>query len=586
MIGHLVEENKEIKNHMSKLTNALAVGEHEKFSAQAQPNPKRQHMVQTSRSKETNFKEVNAITTRLEKVVEPTPPFRENEKEPSKPNESSPSEEVVENLARISSSSQVYFEINSLLDFETNVNLMPYAIYLLLGLGEMKPTSMVLQLADRSTIQPREVVEDVTFLATANALINCKNCLMKLTLENMTLEVNIFHVTKEPTEANKCHQTYMIDAFAQEEASTTIDYDLLNSFHLNYEISYGFNVDEYANICAIFAKLQDHRTSPWPELKQLPTGLKHVFLGPGWTITDIKGISPLICSHIIHLEEGTNPRREPQSRLNPTMKEVIKNEIVNGLVLHRNLTSLSADHLSRLTFEDNSNTLPIRDEFPDENLFTISSLPWFANIVNYLAAGEIPKERSAQDMRKFLVECDFYWPTLFKDTDAYCRSCERYQKLGAISHSNMMPLNPILVVEVFDCWCIDFTGPFPSSFSYLYIIVAVDYVSKWVEAVVCGANDNKTVVKFLKENALSRFGTPRVIVSDRGTHFCNRSFEALMKKYGAIYKISTSYHPQNSGQVELGNGEIKQILKKTVNLNRKDWSLRLNDALWAYHTTF
>lgn len=85
---------------------------------------------------------------------------------------------------------------------------------------------------------------------------------------------------------------------------------------------------------------------------------------------------------------------------------------------------------------------------------------------------------------------------------------------------------------------------------------------------------------------MSRFGTPRVIISDRGTHFSNRSFEALTKKYGVIHKISTAYHPQTSGQVELANREIKQILEKTVNPNRKDWPLRLSDALWAYRTAF
>lgn len=89
-------------------------------------------------------------------------------------------------------------------------------------------------------------------------------------------------------------------------------------------------------------------------------------------------------------------------------------------------------------------------------------------------------------------------------------------------------------------------GPFPPFFGYLYIIVAVDYVSKWVEAVACSANDNKMIVKFLKENILSRFGTPSIIISDRGIHFCNCSFEALMKKYWVIHKISTAYHPQTS----------------------------------------
>ena len=79
---------------------------------------------------------------------------------------------------------------------------------------------------------------------------------------------------------------------------------------------------------------------------------------------------------------------------------------------------------------------------------------------------------------------------------------------------------------------------------------------------------------------------PRAIISAGGLHFCNRSFENLLKKYGVTHKVSTAYHPQTNGQAELANREIKHILEKTVAANRKDWSLRLTDALWAYRTTF
>jgi hypothetical protein len=94
------------------------------------------------------------------------------------------------------------------------------------------------------------------------------------------------------------------------------------------------------------------------------------------------------------------------------------------------------------------------------------------------------------------------------------------------------------------------------------------------------------VVQFLKDNVFARFGTLRAIISDGGKHFCNRVFEHLMKKYFITHKIATTYHPQTSGQVEISNREIKHILEKTVNPTRKDWSLRLNDALWAYRTAF
>jgi transposase InsO family protein len=116
----------------------------------------------------------------------------------------------------------------------------------------------------------------------------------------------------------------------------------------------------------------------------------------------------------------------------------------------------------------------------------------------------------------------------------------------------------------------------------VYILVAVDYVSKWIEAIPSQNNDHKTVIKFLKDNILSRFGISRSMISDGGTHFCNKPFESLMKKYGITRKVATSYHSQTSGKVELANREIKQILEKTMNPNCNDWSLRLNDALWAY----
>lgn len=111
-------------------------------------------------------------------------------------------------------------------------------------------------------------------------------------------------------------------------------------------------------------------------------------------------------------------------------------------------------------------------------------------------------------------------------------------------------------------------------------------MSKWVEAVACRNNDNNIVVKFLRENILSRFGTPRTIISDQGTHFCNRSFEALMRRYEVLHKVANAYHPQTNGQTKLANREVKQILEKTVNPDRKDWSLRLSDALWAYRTAY
>ncbi|GJT74536.1 reverse transcriptase domain-containing protein [Tanacetum coccineum] len=164
-----------------------------------------------------------------------------------------------------------------------------------------------------------------------------------------------------------------------------------------------------------------------------------------------------------------------------------------------------------------------------------SSTLWFADYANYHAGNFIFKGMSSQQKNKF-----------FKD---------------------------------------DFMGPFPSSRGNKYILVAVDYLSKWVEAKALPTNDARVVCKFLK-SLFARFGAPRAIISDRGTHFCNDQFAKVMLKYGVTHRLSTAYHPQTSGQVEVSNRGLKRILKRTVGENRASWSDKLDDALWAFRTAY
>ncbi|RDY12112.1 Gag-Pol polyprotein, partial [Mucuna pruriens] len=105
-------------------------------------------------------------------------------------------------------------------------------------------------------------------------------------------------------------------------------------------------------------------------------------------------------------------------------------------------------------------------------------------------------------------------------------------------------------------------GPFPISNGYSYILLAIDYVSRWVEARATRTNDAKIVVDFLKSNIFYRFGVPKDLISDQGTHFCNRAMSFLLEKYGVVHKIATPYHPQTNDQVEVFNREIKKILQK------------------------
>uniref|UniRef100_A0A2N9HHG0 RNA-directed DNA polymerase n=1 Tax=Fagus sylvatica TaxID=28930 RepID=A0A2N9HHG0_FAGSY len=876
-----------------------------------------------------------------------------------------------------------YLVERALLDLGASINLLPFTVYQQMGLGDLKPTSMTLQLADRSVRTPKGMVEDVLikiknfyypvdfiildteptlhpdngipvilgrpFLATANALINCRNGRMKITFGSMTVELNLFNVMRQQLEDDECHYVNLVDTVVLEEKQVMA-------------------VNEPWR--PRFEELPETEKKPMPsseeipqlELKPLPNGFKYAYLGPrdhklalGWTIADIKGISPLICTHKIYLEDDCKTSREPQRRLNPTMKDIVKNKVIklldagiiypisdskwvsptqvvpkkSGITVVKNandeliptrlvtgwrmcidyrklnsatrknhfplpfidqilervacheyycfldgysgyyqieialedqgkttftcpfgtfafrrmpfglcnapatfqrcMVSIFSDMVEKFmevfmddlsvfgdSFDDCLNNLKLvlarcvekglvlnwekchfmvtsgivlghvvsskgievdkakvdlilnlptpktvrdvrsflghagfyrrfikdfsaisrplcnlllkestfewtescevafkklvqlltsapimqapdwslpfeimcdasdyaveavlgqrKDKKPhviyyasrtlnsaqmnytttekellavvfaldkfrsylmgtsivvftdhtalryllskkdaktrlirwilllqefnlqikdkkgvenvDEQLFAITKLPWYAHIVNYLVKGFIPETWTAQDRRKFFVECGFYWPTMFKDTHNFCKRCLECQKLGRVTRRNMMSMSPILEIEVFDCWGIDFMGPFPQSFGNLYILLAVDYVSKWVEAIACKVNDHKVVLKFLREHIFSRFGMPKAVISDNGKHFCNRPFEVLMKKYGVVHRLSTSYHPQTCGQVELANREIKQILEKTVSPNRKDWSLRLTDALWAYRTAY
>ncbi|CAN6706893.1 unnamed protein product [Malus baccata var. baccata] len=249
-----------------------------------------------------------------------------------------------------------------------------------------------------------------------------------------------------------------------------------------------------------------------------------------------------------------------------------------------------ADHLSRMVNEEHEHNVPIPETFPDEQLMSIEvSEPWYADLVNYLVSKQIPStltkhqcDKLRKDARFYVwddpylwkycsdqilrrcvhdceflsilrfchtyacgghfgtqrtalkvLECGFYWPTLFKDARTYCLTCDRCQRMGNIGTKDQMPQQPLSIVEIFDVWGIDFMGPFPPSYSFTYILLAVDYVSKWVETKATRTNDSKT-----------------------------------------------------NGQTEVSNREIKQILEKTVGPTRKDWSLRLDDALWAYRTTY
>nr|GEU93495.1 reverse transcriptase domain-containing protein [Tanacetum cinerariifolium] len=237
--------------------------------------------------------------------------------------------------------------------------------------------------------------------------------------------------------------------------------------------------------------------------------------------------------------------------------------------------NLTSDHLSRLEnpHEGDLEKKEINETFPYETLGMISfsgdsNDPYLFRIctdqvirqcvhgqkaVDILTAchnGPTGGHHDANYTAKKVFDFGFYWLTIYRDA----------HDMG-----------------------ISFMGPFLSSRGNKYILVAVDYLSKWVKVIALPTNDARVVLKFLK-SLFARLGTPRAIISDCGTHFCNDQFAKVMLKYGVTHRISTTYHPQTSRQVEVSNRSLKRILERTVGENRASWSDKLDDALWAFRT--
>nr|GEU55922.1 reverse transcriptase domain-containing protein [Tanacetum cinerariifolium] len=259
--------------------------------------------------------------------------------------------------------------------------------------------------------------------------------------------------------------------------------------------------------------------------------------------------------------------------------------------------NLPVDHLSRLEnpYENVLDPKEINENFPLETLGMVtfsgdSGNPWFADFANYHAGNFLVKGMSTQQKNKFfkdvkhyfwddpflfkvcadqvirrcvhgkealeileachngptgghhganltakkVFDVGFFWPTIYKDAHELVKNCDSCQRQGKISQRDEMPHNAIQICEIFD-----------------------------VEAKALPTNDAHVLCKFLK-SLFAIFGAPRAIISDRGTHFCNDQFKKVMRKYGVTHRLSTAYHPQTSGQVEVTNRGLKRILERTI----------------------
>ncbi|KAI3673298.1 hypothetical protein L6452_39415 [Arctium lappa] len=651
---------------------------------------------------------------------------------------------------------------------------MPLSVFKKLGIGEVRPTTVTLQLADRSLAYPKGKIEDILvkvdkfifpadflvldyeedkdvpiilgrpFLATGRTLIDVQKGELTMRVNYQQVTFNVFKSLKFNGEIEDCSCLNALDDEFELRLISCLAEEILE--------------DDLVEVVDAFEQLDfnDRPTqvpsiikAPELELKPLPTHLKYAYLMEeekfsviissnlsseqeekliellkdhkkviGWTIADIKGISPSLCQHKIILEDNSIGKVQPQRRLNPIMKEVVKKEILKWLdagiiypisssgwvspvqcvpkkggttvinnekneliptrivtgwricmdyrqlnlatkkdhfslpfidqmidrlvgkefycfldgysgktlieaqinytttekellavvfafdrfrsylidtkvIVHTDHSAIKylfsktdakpwlirwvlllqefdieildrkgvdnqvADHLSRIENDVSSGgNHEIKEVFPDEHILAIQhhfdkNVPWYADIANYLASGIRPYNMRGQQFKNFIHDCKhyfwdepflyklgtdqvlrkcvpnlemknilndchaspygghfggqrtaakilqsgFFWPTLFKDSFEFVKGCDQCQRTGNLSQRNEMPLNNILEVELFDVWGIDFMGPFSMSFNNQYILVAVDYVSKWVESIACPRNDAKTVMK-------------------------------------------------------------------------------------------
>nr|GEV38363.1 reverse transcriptase domain-containing protein [Tanacetum cinerariifolium] len=268
----------------------------------------------------------------------------------------------------------------------------------------------------------------------------------------------------------------------------------------------------------------------------------------------------------------------------------------------KGVENLAANHLSRLENPHQSvlDKKEINEMFPLKTLNMVSfhgdsSTLWFVDFANYHAGSFVVKRMLSQQKNKFFKDVKHYFwddPFLFKIcADQVIRWCVHGQ--GAVDILKACHNGPTrrhhglnyTAKNIFDVWGIDFMGPFPSSRGNKYILVVVDYLSKWVEAKALPTNDARVFCKFLK-SLFARFGTPCAIISDHGTQLCNDQFAKVMLKYGITHRLATAYRPQTSGQVEVSNPGLKRMLERTVGENHASCSDKLDDALWAFRTTF
>jgi len=189
----------------------------------------------------------------------------------------------------------------------------------------------------------------------------------------------------------------------------------------------------------------------------------------------------------------------------------------------------------------------------------------------------------ATDIMFEKIRSRYYWPQMYENIRSYVQSCDQCQRRGKYKRNE--PLHPIPAYEPFYQIGIDIVGPLPRSTNgNRYIVVAIDYLTKWPEAKALSEATAENVATFIYENIICQHGCPTKLLSDRGTHFNNKMIEELTKRFQIRHHFSTPYHPQTNGLVERFNRTLCEALAKTAT-STNEWDLFIAPILFAYRTS-
>ncbi|XP_048443092.1 uncharacterized protein LOC103931906 [Pyrus x bretschneideri] len=531
----------------------------------------------------------------------------------------------------------------ALCDLGASINLMPYSVYESLNLGDLKETKVVIQLADRSNRYPKGLLEDVLvqvnelifpadffvlemehdpmpialplilgkpFLRMARTKIDVCDGTLTMEIDGESVKFKIFNAIRYPSDFESClsidaFNYFVQDCFKEGVGQDNLENSLVHSI-THEKLNYSEHIEEeliqtvaaLESLSPIHGKSSSYFISlptsnekilhsviqaPKLELKPIPEHLKYAFLGDdetlpviissqfiaekreklirvlkdhktaiAWSIADIKDINPATCMHRILLEEGAKPTREAQRYLNPLIMEVVKKEVIKLLDVGIIYPISDSKWVSPVQVVPKRSRVTVVKNEASELVPTRVQNSWRIAI-------------ALEDQEKTTFTCPFGTFAYRRMPFGLCNAPATFQRCTDVTFD----MNEECVLAF---------NKLKELLSTALVIMPPDWSLPF--ELMCDASDYDVGA------VLGQFGTPRAIISDEGSHFCNRTFEALLRKYNVTYKVSTPYHPQTNGQAEVSNREVKQILEKTMSPSRKDWSMRLNDALWTYRTAY